>query len=132
MSPYSMETAIIIPAYNQFDKVLPYGIKSWEVYANNFGIGLEVLNMNIEDKPGCNQWETGVWAKWDALHSVIDKYDKFLLVDSDTMVRWDLPNIFELTKDIGFSCVIDSDGNSGRYHYPQWNLYGDLSKINHN
>ena len=124
-----MKTAIIISAYNGFNKILPYGIKSWEQYAKKFGIGLIVPNMKIDNKPGCNEWESGVWAKWDALRSVIDEYDKFLLVDSDTMVRWDLPNIFELTNDIKFACIVDTDRYSGKHHFPQWKDYVDVSKM---
>lgn len=121
---------IIIPSYNRFDEKLPYGIESWRSYANVNGIGLEVPNHNIENKLGCNEWESGAWAKWDAVRSVIDDYDRFMLVDSDTIVRWDLPNIFELTKDFDFIAIDDINPNSGRHHYPQWGGLIDLDSIN--
>jgi len=124
-----MKTTIVIPAYNHYDKVLPHGVESWKKYSSKLGIGFEMPVENIPNKPGCNQWQTGVWAKWDALRPIIDKYDKFLLVDSDTMVRWDLPNIFELTKDFEFCCIQDASTNAGEWHYPQWQDLMDISLI---
>lgn len=116
-----MKKCIIIPAYNGFERDLPLGIESWKKYANKFNIDIFVLNDILEETNGISSWENGAWSKWKGVANVINNYDKFLLVDADTMIRWDTEDIFEITKDYSFCVVKDAGGaNTGAYHFNQW------------
>jgi lipopolysaccharide biosynthesis glycosyltransferase len=116
-----MKKCIIIPAYNNFDNELPLGIGSWKIYANKFDIDIYIFNDILQPIEGINSWENGAWSKWKGVESLITKYDKILLVDADTLVRWDCVDIFEMTKNYEFCCIKDSGGYStGIYHFKQW------------
>jgi len=121
-----MKKCIIIPAYNNFDNELPLGIKSWKIYANKFDIDIYIFNDLLEPIEGISSWENGAWSKWDGVKSLIDKYDKILLADADTLIRWDCVDIFELTKNYDFCCIKDIGGpNTGIYHFKQWETHPD-------
>ncbi len=84
-----------------------YCLKSWKSWCNKNNIDLIVLDEPITDtsytKP---TWQR--WYVWDILENNNLDYDKIALVDVDTMVRWDSPNIFnEINNEIGV-CV-DND-----------------------
>lgn len=116
-----MKKCIIIPSYNNFDKELPLGIKSWKIYADKFNIDIFIMNEILSPIEGINSWENGAWSKWKGVKSVIENYDKILLVDADTLVRWDFIDIFDLTKDYNFCAIKDIGGvNTGGYHFNQW------------
>jgi hypothetical protein len=47
--------------------------------------------------------------------------DKVILIDYDTMIRWDAPNIFEVAKDYTMCMIRDAGGPQvGKYHLNQW------------
>lgn len=113
-----MRNLIFIPAYNGFDKDMEPCIKSWEWYAKKYNIDLIVANEEI--KYDFESWGNGCFEPWFDNRLTELEYDKVLLVDSDTMIRWDAPNVFEVNNyDI---CVVADAGgeNSGRFHLNQW------------
>lgn len=110
---------IFIPAYNGFDTQWPEGIESWKYYCNKWDIQLIIANeeKNYEFEP----WGNGCFEPWYDERLVELDYDKVILIDSDTMVRWDAPNIFEVGNDYDMCVVADAGGpNTGQYHLNQW------------
>lgn len=78
-----------------------YSRPTWEFYCDKYDIDLVVSDVHQFDssfKP--------IWNK--EMISVIGKnYDKIGIVDCDTMIRWDAPNIFDII-DSGFYGVNDT------------------------
>ena len=84
-----------------------YCLNTWKPWCDKNNIDLILLDEPIADthytKP---TWQR--WYVWDILKNNNLDYDKVALVDVDTMVRWDSPNIFnEIGDEIGV-CV-DND-----------------------
>jgi hypothetical protein len=87
-----MKNVIFIPAYNGHAESLKYCIESWKWYANKYNIdivvGDETLNSDFET------WGNGCWQKYKELTILNGDWDKILMIDADTMIRWDAPNVF--------------------------------------
>lgn len=110
---------IFIPAYNGFDTEWPEGIESWKWYCNKWGIDLIIANEKKEYE--FESWGNGCFEPWYDNRLVELDYDKVILIDSDTMIRFDAPNIFEVAKDYEMCMVRDAGGpNVGKYHLDQW------------
>lgn len=78
-----------------------YSRPTWEHYCQRHGIELIVQTehqMDSDIKP--------IWSKEQIWH-IGAEYDKIGIVDSDTMIRWDAPNIFEMYSDDEFCGVND-------------------------
>ena len=113
-----MKNLIFIPAYNNFDKDLPYGIKTWEFYCKKHNIELIVANKSIQYD--FEDWGNGCWEPWFDKQLIDKDFDNILFVDCDTMVRWDAPNIFDNFKN-DINVVRDAGGvHTGRFHLNQW------------
>lgn len=76
-----------------------YSVQSWKYYCKRHNIDLFILNddniyeiKKIYDLPS---HEFPIWFK-EYIYKFGQGYDKIGLVDSDTMIRWDAPNIFDL------------------------------------
>lgn len=69
-----------------------YSIKTWEYYCKKWGIDLLVIDENV------GNYSQPIWNK-ELVYKFGKGYDKIGIVDSDTMVRWDAPNIFDLVTD---------------------------------
>lgn len=87
-----------------------YCLNTWKPWCEKNNIDLIVLNEPISDtsytKP---TWQR--WYIWEILKNSEIDYDKIALVDVDTMVHWNSPNIFnEINDEIGV-CV-DNDNIS--------------------
>jgi len=71
-----------------------YCVKTWNYWANKNNADVIVFNQSLGDpsyfKP---TWQR--WYIWKILKENNLDYDKVALVDSDTMIRWDSPNLFE-------------------------------------
>ena len=102
-------TAIIITSMkglvdNSCEK---YCINTWKPWCDKNNIDLILLNEPIADtkyiKP---TWQR--WYVWDILENSNLNYDKIALIDVDTMVHWDAPNIFDQIDDEIGVCV-DND-----------------------
>jgi len=114
-----MKNLIFIPAYNRHAESLKYCIDTWKWYAKKYNIDIivadETLNSDFES------WGHGIWERWKDYRLVNSNWDKLLMVDADTMVRWDAPNVFEQFLDKSFCVVRDAAGaGSGMYHLRQW------------
>ncbi len=84
-----------------------YCLNTWKPWCDKNNIDLIILSEPIADtnytKP---TWQR--WYVWDILENSGLDYEKIALIDVDTMVHWDSPNIFnEITDEIGV-CV-DND-----------------------
>ncbi len=114
-----MNNLIYIPATNGLDKKLPYGIKTWEFYCKKYGIELHV---STESMPSNSEiYKNDNFQQYFIPTLSQKQFDRVLIVDCDTMVRWDTPNIFETYPSHTFSVVRDISGeSSGKYHLDQW------------
>lgn len=69
-----------------------YSVKTWEYYCEKWNIDLMMLDENlVEDCPP-------IWNK-ELIYQFGKGYDKIGIVDSDTMVKWNAPNVFDLVTD---------------------------------
>lgn len=78
-----------------------YSRPTWVHYCKRHRIDLHVITESRfahDLKP--------IWNK-SLIHEIGDGYDKIGIVDSDTMIRWDAPNIFDLYSDDEFCGVND-------------------------
>lgn len=76
-----------------------YARPTWEHYCDRHDIDLIVADVNaLGMKP--------IWNK-ELIYEVGKGYDKIGIVDSDTMIRWDAPNIFDLHNPDEFCGVND-------------------------
>ena len=84
-----------------------YCLNTWKPWCDKNNTDLIILNEPISDtsytKP---TWQR--WYVWDILENSGLDYEKIALIDVDTMIHWNSPNIFnEITDEIGV-CV-DND-----------------------
>lgn len=77
-----------------------YSIKTWEYWCRKNNIDLKVIT---KDEAGL---KFPIWNK-SLIYKYGQGYDKIGIVDSDTMIRWDAPNIFEYIEEDKFYGVID-------------------------
>ena len=78
-----------------------YSLPTWEFYCRKYGIDLVVERnhkLASDIKP--------IWNK-ELIYEVGKGYNKIGIVDCDTMVRWDAPNIFDLFPEDDFCGVND-------------------------
>ncbi len=116
---------IHITAHNNQELTLPHGIHSWRLYAKKYNIDFHVSNRHIDAdfKPAAHC----AFKKWQEPIISESGYDRVLVVDSDVIVRWDAPNIFDTYADVDFGMVQDAGGvNTGIYHINQWKESFDI------
>lgn len=77
-----------------------YSVKSWEYWCKKHNIDFHVVTENE------GNYEFPIWNK-ELCHHYGQRYDKIGLVDSDTIIRWDAPNIFDHIEDEGIYGVND-------------------------
>lgn len=77
-----------------------YSINSWYHYCNRHGVDF----LTIDENEGGYTYP--IWNK-ENIHHYGQRYDKIGLVDSDTIIRWDAPNIFDQLEDEGIYGVND-------------------------
>jgi len=65
-----------------------YCLNTWKYWCNKHNIDLYTITEHDE------RFKYAVWNK-ELIYKIGEGYDKIGIVDSDTMVRWDAPNIFE-------------------------------------
>lgn len=120
---------IFIAAHNNQEISQPHGIESWRWYCKKYGIDFKVSNKFIT-----SDFKVGgfcAYEKWNEEEILNSNYSKILIVDSDIIVRWDTPNIFDTFKNIEFGMVKDAGGVlTGTYHLNQWKDIVDISTIN--
>ncbi len=114
-----MKNLIYIPATRGLDQELPFGIKTWKFYCSKYSIDLVVSKESVKDNREVYKNDNFQQYFVDTLLTL--EYDRVLIVDCDTMIRWDAPNIFELYPKDTFTVVRDVSGyHSGKYHLDQW------------
>ena len=69
-----------------------YAIDSWKSWCEKNDVDFKVITEH-DDRLG-----KPVWNK-ELVYKHAEDYDKIGVVDSDTMIRWDAPNIFDLYED---------------------------------
>ena len=77
-----------------------YSIKSWECWCKNNNVDFMLITEH-DDRLG-----KPIWNK-ELVFEKARGYDKIGIVDSDTMIKWDAPNVFEMYDD-EFCGVIDN------------------------
>ena len=108
-----------------------WSLKTWQYYADKYGHRLIVLKDALYD----TEWMRPTWQRWyvyDILEHNNIEYDQVALIDIDTMVRWDTPDIFELSEG-KYSGVIDdlsiewlfNSINGYKEFFPEVNLQWD-------
>lgn len=73
-----------------------WSLKTWEYYAKKYDCELVIL----EDPLQNTEIMRPTWQRW-YVYDILDynniEYEQVALIDIDTMVRWDTPNLFELS-----------------------------------
>ncbi len=87
-----------------------YCINSWTAWCKKMDIDFLVID-KMTGPTVNNDYKYPVWAKDLIFDYVGDKYDKIIYVDSDTMVKWDAPNPFDLYTDE--FCVVNDRASIG-------------------
>lgn len=123
-----MKNLIFIAAHNNQEDTLPYGIKTWRWYAKKYGIDIHISNKHIN-----SEFKVGgfcAYEKWQEELILDSEYDRILIVDSDTMIRWDAPNVFDIYPSTNLGMVTDVGGfKTGHYHFNQWKSKFELPNI---
>lgn len=81
---------------NMFD-YMEWSIKTWTYYAQKHNCEIFILEDALYD----TEWMRPTWQRWhiyDLLKANDIEYNQVALVDIDTMVRWDTPDIFALSE----------------------------------
>jgi len=78
-----------------------YSIKSWERYCKKYDIAFLLVDKNLDDR-----FNKPIWNK-EMIFGFGQGYDKIGIVDSDTIIHPDAPNIFELFDEDQFCGVND-------------------------
>ena len=92
-----------------------YSIKSWEYWCKRNDVDFMLITEH-DDRLG-----KPIWNKELVFKNIGDKYDKIGIVDADTIIKWDAPNIFDMYED-EFCGVVDND--SYYFLYNSINAYG--------
>jgi hypothetical protein len=98
-----------------------YCIKTWQHYCNRHNIDLVVCREHDE------RLGRPIWNK-ELIYKVGEDYDKIGIVDSDTMVKWNAPNVFNLYTDEmcgvvdtgDFRWLLKSLDNYGNEFFKDW------------
>ena len=88
-------------------------INTWKYYCDKNNIDLKVIDVNDE------RFGKPIWNKHSCPDG--DKYEKIGIIDSDTMIKWDAPNLFDLFDD-DYCGVIDS--SNYRWIHDSAKVYG--------
>lgn len=86
-----------------------YTIQSWMYYCKKYSIDFHVIREKLPNV------KYSVWHKEFVFDFVGPKYEKIGIVDFDTMIKWDAPNIFDLYED-EFTGVLDQTNIQWMYH----------------
>lgn len=75
---------------------MQYSKSTWEYWCKVHGV--EFIHYDRPTKSDLLAYKVN-WQRWiDIPKYIDDDFDAFMLVDASTMVRWDAPNYFELTR----------------------------------
>lgn len=113
-----MKNIVCISALDGFDKDFPLGLHTWRKYCDRIGVEFCFMterNRQISDDIN------GSWYPWFSPDLDDYHWDQALIVDADTMIKWDAPNIFDIAI-AEVNVVLDSSPmNYGSIpHLNQW------------
>ncbi len=91
-----------------------YAILAWEYWCNKNNVDFMLITEHD------NRLGKPIWNK-ELIFERAKGYDKIGIVDSDTMIKWDAPNIFEMYND-EFCGVVDNDNI--KWVHDSLNAYG--------
>jgi len=95
-----------------------YSINSWKSWCKKNDVDFMLITEH-DDRLG-----KPIWNK-ELIYEKADGYDKIGIVDSDTMIKWDAPNIFDMYDD-EFCGVVDN--SNLKWIYDSINNYGKFFK----
>lgn len=78
-----------------------YCIRTWKYWCNKHNVDLKVIREHD------NRLSRPIWNK-ELIYEHGIGYDKIGVVDSDTMIKWNAPNIFEMFDSNEFCGVVDT------------------------
>lgn len=90
------------------DSYKEWSLKTWQYYADRNNLELFILDVPLFD----TELMRPTWQRWyvyDLLEANNIEYNQVALIDIDTMIRWDAPNLFEVAGD-NYAGVIDDLG----------------------
>jgi hypothetical protein len=98
-----------------------YCIKTWKYWCNKHNIDLMVITEHDE------RFGRPIWNK-ELVYEKAKEYDKIGVIDSDTMIHWNAPNIFDsVTDEIcgvpdtgDFRWILNSLDVYGDHFFPEW------------
>lgn len=106
-----MKTLIYTTAINTSDRVVDDTVifdttkKSWEHYCKNHNIDFYVIDK--EQHPNTSPHWFRYW-----IFDLKPDYDRYMYIDTDIMVKWDAPNIFEQFREDDMCAIKDNSGLS--------------------
>jgi hypothetical protein len=92
-----------------------FSVKSWKYWCKKNNVDLHIVTKHKKE------YGFPIWNKLDVCE-VGKGYDKIAIVDCDTMIKWDAPNIFEQIE-TGIYGI--NDTANLRWVYDSVNNYGD-------
>ena len=100
---------------------MEWSLKTWKYYAQKHNCEIFILEDPLYD----TEWMRPTWQCWyvyDLLEANNIEYNQVALIDIDTMVHWNTPNIFELSNN-GTGTKMDSyEGNRKSNDLLNWVL----------
>ena len=91
-----------------------YSIKTWDYWCKKNNVDF-IVNETHDERFG-----RPIWNK-ELIYKIGKDYDKIGVIDSDTMIKWDTPNIFDEFNDDEFCGVVDNINL--RWIYDSINVY---------
>ena len=85
-----------------------YSIPTWKYWCKKHGIDFKVITKHDD------RFDAPIWNKELIFEKTNNEYDKIGIVDDDTMIKWDAPNIFDLYNHE--FCAVRDDDNLGFVH----------------
>ena len=120
-----MKQLIYAADINDFGKMFPCGMLTWNHYCRRHGLEL------IHDKTKHDVSGYGAWHPWFSHRLRLDsEWDRLLLIDVDTIVRWDAPNIFDIVNEDSWGVTRDvCDSGQAYDYYEQWSAFRTIADV---
>lgn len=116
---------VYISALDGFADDFSWGIDTWESYCRKHNLRLIV---STERDPVISKSINGSWYPWFDPKLCWGDWDRAIIVDADTMVRWSTPNLFDVEQS-SFAVVKDSSplDYGAIPHLDQWRKDFDVT-----
>lgn len=87
---------VYISALDGFADDFPLGIETWYKYCERLGVNFQLQTEYDRYVERLYSRINGSWYPWFCEYLHNEDWDKVLIVDADTMIRWNAPDIFEV------------------------------------